>query len=219
MGEIEYKSLRDLMREEKSQPSLVSLPEDFHSSVEKFLNSKFSEMESTRSVLQMREFENAVATIREICLIRQQKILFKAIRNGGEHSATPDMTREEHELYDRFCGIVEEERGRLDGMLSRFESKRAAAKPAERKPAAAFHGEDGARKAEIAPQSAKMASGEATVDAGSGTLKRVRFLKDVPAYKGANSQTFGPYKPGEEGKLPFDEADWLLKGKLAEALE
>ena len=192
MGDLDYKKLRELSREEKANPTLSRLPENFYASVEEFLNSRFSEMESTRSVLQMREFENATAVIREISSIRQQKILFKAIRNGGVHGATGEMTREEHELYDRFCAVVEEEKGRVDAMLSRFESS-------PRQPGAA-------------PASRSREAAQAS------TLKKVRFTKDVPAYKGADSQTFGPFKSGEEGDLPAGEAEWLLRGKLAEQI-
>lgn len=195
MGDFDYKKLRDLAREEKAQPGLVRLPDDFHASVEQFLNSKFSEMESSRSVMQMREFENATAIIREISLIRQQKILFKAIRSGGVHGSTGDMTRGEHELYDRFCSVLEEEKGRLDSLLTRFESKRQ-------------------------PSSAQMApAGQPeAASSPSGMIKKVRFTKDVLAFRGANNETFGPYKSGEEGNLPVSEADWLLRGKLAEPL-
>ena len=191
--ELNYKRLRDLAREEKAQPGLVRLPPEFYTSVESFLSSKFSEMESSRSVLQMREFENSVAVIREISHIRQQKILFKAIRNGGEHKSAEDMTREEHELYDRFCAIVEDSRKDLDSLLARYQSSRKAA--------------DG-----------KVQHGEETV-ASEGSIKKVRFLKDVPAYRGANNETFGPFRPGEESSLPQNEADWLLRGRLAEAAQ
>jgi DNA replication initiation complex subunit (GINS family) len=191
MADLDYKKLRDIAREEKANPGLVRLQDDFYPSVQGFLNSKFSEMESNRSVMQMREFENATAIIREISLIRQQKILFKAIRSGGEHKGTDVMTREEHGLYDRFCAVIEEENTRLNSILTRFESKRAENAPLKQ-------------------------AGEETRE--SSMLKKVRFTKDVLAFRGANNETFGPYKNGEEGALPSSEADWLLKGKLAESV-
>jgi len=191
MGELDYKKLRDLAREEKANPGLVRLPDDFYPSVQEFLNSRFSDMESSRSVMQMREFENATAIIREISLIRQQKILFKAIRSGGEHKGTEVMTREEHGLYDRFCAVIEEENNRMNAILGRFESKR-----------------EQAAQLKIA--------GEETRE--SIMLKKVRFTKDVLAFRGSNNETFGPYKTGEEGALPSSEADWLLRGKLAEPI-
>jgi DNA replication initiation complex subunit (GINS family) len=190
---LDYKKLRDLIREEKASPGLVKLPNEFMASLEAFLSSKFSEMEETRSILQMKEFENAVGIVREMLSIRQQKILFKAIRSGGSHEQTEDMTESEHALYDRFAAVIAEERERLDEMLGKFERRRSpqqagAAQPQpEQKPPVA--------------------------------LKRVRFVKEVPAYVGQNNETFGPFKAGEEGQLPPGEADWLLKGKLAETVD
>ncbi len=193
--ELTYKRLRDLSREEKSQPSLAQLPEDFYENAGKFLSSKFSEMQSNRSVLQMREFENAAATIKELALIRQQKILFRAIRSSGVHGKTDDMTREEHRVYDRFCSIIDEETEKLESMLSNFEASRKNLEKNE---------------AVVEKTTAKQEHSR---------LKKVRFVKDVPAYKGVNDEVFGPFKPGQEHKLPTSEADWLLKGKLAQPLE
>ena len=189
--ELNYKRLRDLAREEKVQPALVKLPPEFYASIEEFLSSKFSEMESSRSVMHMREFENAVATIKEISSIRQQKILFKAIRSNGAHGETTEMTREEHELYDRFCAVLTDEQQKMALMLSRFESRKPKQSPSQEK-------REGPSPSE------------------ENNFKKVRFIKDVPAYKGVNNETFGPYKPGEETDLPMTEADWLLRGKLAE---
>ena len=202
--DLTYKRLRDLAREEKVQPGLVALPPEFYGEISTFLSSRFSEMESTRSVMQMREFENAVAIIREISAIRQQKILFKAIRDGGAHSGTDSMTKDEHELYDRFCAVIEDARSGLETLLMQYESKKKT--PNQRR-------EEGAAKA------ASDAQKGASVVAPASSLKKVRFLKEVPAYKGPNNETLGPFKPGEEGQLPQSEADWLLRGKLAESLE
>jgi len=190
MVELTYKNLRDYAREEKAQPGLGKLPEDFYPSVQSFLSSKFSEMESSRSVLQMREFENAAATIREIVLIRQQKLLFRAIRSGGEETKMAEMTREEYDVYDRFRGIVSEENEKLNSMLSRFEAKKSA--PSEKGEAAA------SKKASV---------------------KRVRFTHEVQEYVGMNRERFGPFKAGEESDLPEQEADVLLRQKMAETIQ
>lgn len=193
---MNYKRLRDLLREEKSLPSLSKIPQDYYVSVEAFLSSTFSQMESSNSIMQMREFENATGVIREIALIRQQKILFKALRNGGEHSKTEDMTREEHEAYDRFCSVIGEENERLDSLLSRFQHKRANA-----------------------PATAKNEPSPEKKEPTGSRLKKVRFTKDIQAYIGMNKERFGPFKPGEEGTLPSDEAELLLRERLAELVE
>ena len=189
MADLTYKGLRDFAREEKAQPGLGKLPGDFYPSVKSFLSSKFSEMEGSRSVLQMREFENASATIREIVLIRQQKLLFRAIRSGGQEAKVEEMTREEYEVYDRFRSIVAEENEKLNAMLSRFESKKAVASEPE---------------ATIAPEKA--------------SVQRVRFTKEVQEYIGMNRERFGPFKAGEESDLPAQEAELLLRQKIAETI-
>jgi DNA replication initiation complex subunit (GINS family) len=192
MAELTYKNLRDFAREEKAQPGLGKLPEDFYPSTQAFLSSKFSEMEDGGSVLQMREFENAVATIRELVLIRQQKLLFRAIRSKGEEAKVEEMTREEYGVYDRFRAIVSEENGKLDLMLSRFESGKKG------------HGGGKApsEKQEAPPH-----------------LTRVRFTKEVQEYIGANRERFGPFKAGQESEVPEQEAEVLLRQKMAEAIQ
>ncbi|MCX6770225.1 MAG: hypothetical protein NT051_06160 [Candidatus Micrarchaeota archaeon] len=198
--ELNYKRLRDLAREEKTQPGLVKIDSDFYSSVEKFLTENFSKMEESASVLQMREFENATAIIREISILRQQKILFRALRGRGKKDQPEDMTREEYGIYDRFCGIIDEEGGRLDKMLSRFERS-------------GKRGEKQAQAGAQAPKQAEAPSQEPNI------IKKVRFLKDVQAYVGANMETFGPYRVGDEGALPPEEAELLLKQRMAEKVE
>ncbi|MCX8175381.1 MAG: hypothetical protein N3E51_04200 [Candidatus Micrarchaeota archaeon] len=184
---LDYKRLREIIREEKASPNLAKLPQDFLPSLESFLSSKFREAEQQRSIMQMRELENAIAIIKEICAIRQQKILFRALRNGSAHGPTENMTDDEHALYDRFRTIISEERGRFDALLCRFERKTASADASE-----------GQQESRPAP------------------LKKLRFTKEVPAYRGANNETIGPFKPGQESFLPAGEAEWLLKSKLAE---
>ena len=190
MADLTYKGLRDFAREEKAQPGLGKLPDDFYPSVQSFLSSKFSEMEGSRSVLQMREFENASATIREIVLIRQQKLLFRAIRSGGQEAKVEEMTREEYDVYDRFRSIVAEENEKLDNMLSRFESKKKA----------------------VASEP------EATIAPDKPSVQRVRFTKEVQEYIGMNRERFGPFKAGQESDLPAQEAELLLRQKIAETI-
>jgi DNA replication initiation complex subunit (GINS family) len=210
MGEdLNYKRLRDLAREEKTTPALVKVGPEFYSSVEKFLSENFNKMEETTSVMQMREFENATAIIREIALIRQQKILFRAVRGRGSGAPSEEMTREEYGIYDRFCNIITEENGRLDSLLARFERRNGApAAQIARQERAAVHIAVVATPAQTAQQSAS-----------ERKVKKVRFIKDVNAYIGANKETFGPYKNGEEGALPCEEADLLLRQKMAEFVE
>lgn len=45
---------------------------------------------------------------------------------------------------------------------------------------------------------------------------RVKLLKDIEPYKGIDNNVYGPFRVGEEVSLPKEEAEWLLKAKIAE---
>jgi DNA replication initiation complex subunit (GINS family) len=49
-------------------------------------------------------------------------------------------------------------------------------------------------------------------------IKRVRLLKTISPYKGLDEKVYGPFEEGEVAELPEDEAQWLLKEKMAEPL-
>ena len=99
------------------------------------------------------------------------------------------MTREEYDVYDRFRSIVQEENEKLNSLLSRFESKKKA--PSE-------------PEAVIAPE--------------KPSVQRVRFTKEVQEYIGMNRERFGPFKAGQESDLPSQEAELLLRQKIAETI-
>jgi hypothetical protein len=45
--------------------------------------------------------------------------------------------------------------------------------------------------------------------------KKVKILKDVPGYRGADGINYGPFMTGEEVELPEAESTWMLKGGMA----
>ncbi|VVB97923.1 Uncharacterised protein [uncultured archaeon] len=47
---------------------------------------------------------------------------------------------------------------------------------------------------------------------------KVKIVKTIEAYKGFDNNIYGPFKEGEEILLPEEEAEWLLKSKMAEHL-
>lgn len=48
--------------------------------------------------------------------------------------------------------------------------------------------------------------------------RRIKILQDVAQYKGLDNSVYGPFKKGDEQKLPIIEAEWLLKSRMAELL-
>ncbi len=45
---------------------------------------------------------------------------------------------------------------------------------------------------------------------------KVKIVKTIDAYKGFDNKIYGPFMEGEEIALPEEEAEWLLKSKMAE---
>ncbi len=45
---------------------------------------------------------------------------------------------------------------------------------------------------------------------------KVKIVKTIDAYKGLDNNIYGPFREGEEILLPEEEAEWLLKSKMAE---
>ncbi len=49
--------------------------------------------------------------------------------------------------------------------------------------------------------------------------KRIKVLKEIPAYRGADMATYGPFAQGQEVNLPEAETGWMLKGGFAQGLD
>ncbi len=46
-------------------------------------------------------------------------------------------------------------------------------------------------------------------------FKKIKILKNVPAYTGADGSIYGPFKPEQEKELPETEVNFLLKADMA----
>lgn len=47
------------------------------------------------------------------------------------------------------------------------------------------------------------------------SIKKIKILKDIPAYRGADSKDYGPYSEGQVIEVAQKEAEWMIKGQLA----
>jgi DNA replication initiation complex subunit (GINS family) len=50
------------------------------------------------------------------------------------------------------------------------------------------------------------------------SIKKIKILKDVPAYRGADSKDYGPYSQGQIVEIALREAEWMIKSQLAKDL-
>ena len=48
---------------------------------------------------------------------------------------------------------------------------------------------------------------------------KIRILMEIYEYLGLDGQKYGPYMKGETVKIPAQEAEWLIKARIAEAIE
>ncbi len=57
-----------------------------------------------------------------------------------------------------------------------------------------------------------------TEEETGGDSRKVKILKDIERYRGLDNTIYGPFREGEEQKLPRPEAEWLLKSGMAELI-
>ena len=51
------------------------------------------------------------------------------------------------------------------------------------------------------------------------TLEKLKFIQDIPAFVGSDLKKYGPFKSGEEGKIPKENAELLVKTGNAKKVE
>ena len=220
--EWSYRRLCDTYREEKSTNSLVTLPSDFHRSLQDLVHGLQGKA-NAGSPDASRELENARKQAWVLMRLRRQKIVVRALVDA-DGSEPEGLTAPEHALYERVRGMQKEEEEQLASMLhpiTTFGSQMTAV--------------GAGAAAELA---AKMGAGQSTETAsnngnngnnGDGLIKKesapapvpaqpqkkVRILKDIPAYRGADETAYGPYTSGSEVEVPGPEAEWMVRGQLA----
>ncbi|MDE1798028.1 MAG: hypothetical protein KGH63_01320 [Candidatus Micrarchaeota archaeon] len=187
--EWSYRRLAEAYREEKGSNALTALPPDFDQSLIALLCALELAAKSG-SADAGKELENARRQALGLLRLRRTKIVMRALLIEGSLQANQEpagMTDGEHALYDRVHGLSEKEEERLAGLLL--------------------------PKANSNPGGAGAAAQNQS--AFSPSLVRVQLLKDVPAYRGADGQAYGPFTTGQQVELPEGEATWMTKGGMA----
>jgi DNA replication initiation complex subunit (GINS family) len=184
----------------------MKMPEDFEQSASMLISKMGEDSGKAPGAEPKREFENAQRLLSMLLRIRRQKVVFRALNEGQKHE-TVGMTVADHALFDRICGLVEEEDLRVAKIVG-------GGKTPPEEGARHRHNED------IRPIAAAAANaGEiTTATEASNTLKRLRIIKEVKAYRSADGSTVGPFKIGDEVPLAAMEATLLVRGRLAEEI-
>jgi DNA replication factor GINS len=179
--------LRKIQSDERAGSALSRLPDEFYPSVQKKISEARERLNRNFSLADAKEFENTLKVLRDIFMMREQKMLLRALAAAGGARDGSALTSEEKEAFDKIVVVLEQKNRWFEGLLEGKEK------------ADAEEGE-GAR-----------------MGAGRQSAMHVRFLVPIPTYVGSDGKSYGPYKAGELAELPEAEANLLVRRKAAEA--
>ncbi len=195
MGLLTYDSLREVLRKQKDQKSLVEVSPDFYrkaaayigeiESVIQRLEGETEEFSSKRLALKREELENAKSTLKDICTIRGGLILSLAWEKTALSLPVSKeaLTPEEESMFSSAKQLAE---NNWDLFLSFLEGNEP---------------------------------GETVKKEVSGQRLKVRVKAPLPAFVGTDLNTYGPYEGGEEVELPRRIAEMLERQGKAESGE
>ncbi len=113
---LSYSDLRDIQKKEMSTSAVVQLPEDFYSAVFEMLSKKGADVQLSKSLLAIKEYENLRKIIVAIQAKREEKIVLMAVRGEREGRG---LTSEEKELLKGLSSIIEESRKTVTGVWNK----------------------------------------------------------------------------------------------------
>ena len=136
-----------------------------------------------------KELENARKQVRLLTRLRRRKLMMLASMES-EGAEPEGLTEGEKEMYGRLRQMYAQEDERLEGMMHPLP----------------ISGETTV---------AKEPSGGMNGGAVSAPLKKLRFLQDVPQYRGADAVPYGPFSAKQEAEVPATEAAALISNNMA----
>ncbi|MCL6089120.1 MAG: hypothetical protein M1530_03070 [Candidatus Marsarchaeota archaeon] len=184
-----YHRLCEAYREEKGTNRLNSLPADFGRSLQELISRLGSQAGGQK------ELDNARKQARLLVRLRRQKLMMRASMES-EGAEPEGLTEGEKEIYGKIRSLYAQEDERLEGLMHPLP---------------------------------KMGEGESTAMLEKGGLnggsvsapaakKKLKLLADIPEYRGADNEVYGPFATGQQVEVPPSEADSLLKARMAEEI-
>lgn len=184
---LTYDYLRDVLRNQKEQKSLIKIPHDFYCRAGQYmadikdviskLDGKTDAFTLKRLVLKKDELENASSTLKDICILRCGLVLSMAWENVTRNVpvARENFTPEENELFKESLSLSQ----------NQWDSFQ------------------------------KLFAGECRVETIKKEVLRDRTTVEIktplPAFLGTDLNTYGPYEGGEVVELPRRIAEMLQK--------
>ncbi|MFT4311027.1 MAG: hypothetical protein ACMXX7_00180 [Candidatus Woesearchaeota archaeon] len=198
---INYETLFDLLRREKSRGELQELDSDFYVQVNSYFNEKKSMLNSSQKLQSTAEKEkikiqlkNAQKIIKELFDVRQKKIINHAVnkvKTGSALLASSNLLELEKSLFEEICSMLRSYQLKFDGLV--FDEKPVDVS-VEKK---VFEDDE---KQEVSEKKSEY---------------KVKFLSDIPKFVGLDKNVYGPFSKGDEVSLPEKITNLLLnKGRV-----
>jgi len=130
---ITYSELYEVLRKEKYSEQLQSLPKDFFSNVAEYLDEKkkMTQKESdifSEAVMKIKkQYETAIAVIKELIMKREKKIInlaMVATKIGISKRDIENMLENERELFESVTKKIEETEKKFNAMMESGENKK-----------------------------------------------------------------------------------------------
>lgn len=190
---LTFSELRKIQKQESRQDDLVELGDKFMLRVADYFATKKDLSESGR------EYRNAKRIFEKIVSLREEKIVknAKIAAKSGTKNSDLNLLPMENELFRELKDSFKEHRVRAEqrtqpGARERFEDEIE----------------------ENVEEEPEEEENEADED-----YEMVKIKSEVPEFMGTDLETYGPFKEGEEVKVPEDNAEILINRGNAEKVE
>lgn len=122
--ELSYESLRSAQLEERHDPSLKALPEDYYSSYGGYLKRLQDKLSNNFNLNDAKAFENSAGVFNSLFERRKQKIVFKALKDASNEVLDGEgLTKQEKRLYSTLVQVFNDYDGER-ASISRVKSSK-----------------------------------------------------------------------------------------------
>ena len=213
MAEIKvtYETLFDLLRREKGRNELQQLDSSFYEDVSLYLKEKIDSLSSSSSRGEQEkiniQLKNVKKILRELYELREKKIINLAtskVRTNSNLIDTSKLLSKEKELFDEACELFSKFKEKILEDVLRGEMVGS--------------GKPSVSSGEVVKEEPKKSVSAESEDVSSSDVVGVRILHDLPKFLGVDKKIYGPFKKGDETKMPFGTAKLLLDKKRAERI-
>lgn len=194
---LTFSELRKIQKQESRQEDLSELGEKFLLRVADYFETK-KEMDG-----ESREYRNAKRIFNKIISLREDKII-----KNAKIAAKSDTTASDLNLLPMEKELFRE-------LKTSFKDHRARAEQRIRPDARDRFEED----MEEEEDRVEMEEEEQEEDETEEGYETVRITSEVPEFMGTDLETYGPFKEGEEAKVPEDNAEILVNRGNAEKVK